>query len=58
MQKFARLGNQKDIPGADHYCVDASARQNAEQQLSQAAELNFVSLSRPFDVTPQLRASE
>lgn len=36
---------------ADQHPIDASARQNAEQQLSQAAELNFVSRSLRFRVT-------
>lgn len=45
-----------ECPRADRYCADASARQNAEQQLSQAAELNLVRLSLLFGVAPRLCA--
>ena len=58
VHKSARLGQLRDVVGADHHRVDASARQNAEQQLSQAAELNFVSLPLLFGVTPRLCASQ
>ena len=57
MRNLIRLEKPKVVLGADQYCIDASARQNAEQQLSQAAELNFVSLSVLFGVTLQLSAS-
>ncbi len=32
---------------ADFTCTDAAARQSAEQQLAQAAEVNFVGRSPP-----------
>lgn len=57
MQEFARLENLTKVLWADHH-ADASARQNAEQQLSQAAELNFVSLSLIFGMTLQLYTLE
>ncbi len=54
MQEFLCLRKPLVILGADHPCIDASARQNAEQQLSQAAELNFVSRSQLFGVMPKV----
>ena len=58
MRDLAPFEKSKAVVGADHHCIDASARQNAEQQLSQAAELNFVGLSLLFGVTTRVSASE
>ena len=61
IREIACLGKPEAVLVADHYCIDASARQNAEQQLSQAAEHNFVSRS-PYStgchncLHPELRA--
>lgn len=57
MQEFEHLEDSTNVLKANHH-ADASARQNAEQQLSQAAELNFVSDSLLSGMTPPLYTTE
>ena len=55
MQRIAYPGNAVVVVGANRHRIDATARQNAEQQLSQAAELDFV--SRPLSCGANLQLS-